>query len=57
MKKENNILKIIIIIIAIVLILALAYVAYHYISMFVEKREAEVAANDFENEVISYENL
>ena len=52
MKKENNILKIIIIIIAIVLILALAYVAYHYISMFVEKREAEVAANDFENEVM-----
>ena len=51
MKKENNMLKVIITIIAIALILAIAYVSYHYISMFAEKTEAEVAANEFENEV------
>lgn len=53
MKKENSFLKIIIIIIVIVLILALTYVAYHYISMFVDKKEAETAADEFEKEVIT----
>ena len=52
MKRENSFLRVIIIIIATVLILALAYMAYHYISMFLAKKEAEVAAEDFENQVI-----
>ena len=51
MKKDTNILKIIIIIIAIVLILAISYVGYHYLSMLLAEKEAEVAADEFENEV------
>ena len=52
MKRENNVLKIIIIIIAIILIITLAYVTYHYISMYIAKKEAEVATDNFEKEVI-----
>lgn len=52
MKKENSFLKIIIIIIAIVVFFALIYAAYHYISMFKDKKEAEDAADEFEKEAI-----